>query len=155
MSLEIADMLIKYELLISELYSCCANEFPQLSDFWNRLSKEEIKHAEAIKEILEQVDGRNIVYNPKRFNSRPLEISMQHVSDIIGRLKIGDIDLLGILSLALDIEQSVIESQYYEIFSGRDREFNVRLKQVRNESRQHAAIIRDMKQKAVAGEIPD
>ena len=103
--------------------------------------------------MLGQVDGRILKLNKNRFNIRPLEISIEHTENIIGRIKIGELDLIGVLSLALDIEQSVIESKYYEIFEGGSRKYSDRLKQVRNESRGHAKLISDMKQKALAGEI--
>lgn len=153
MSFEIAEKLIDSELLISKLYSFCAEKFPELSEFWNGLAQEEIVHADTIKELMSQVDGRSLKLNKNRFNIRPLEISMEHVKNVIGRLEIGELDLIGILSLAGDLEQSVLESKYYEIFEGNSREFNDKLKSVRNESRGHAMKIRVMKQKALAGEI--
>ncbi len=153
MSLEIAKKLIECELTISKLYSTCAEYFPEQSSFWNGLVQEEIGHANTIEELLGQVDGRILKLNKNRFNIRPLEISIEHTKNVIGRIEIGELDLIGVLSLALDIEQSVIESKYYEIFEGGSREYSDRLKQVRNESRGHAARIRDMKQKALMGEI--
>ncbi|MCK5758058.1 MAG: hypothetical protein KAH14_03120 [Clostridiales bacterium] len=153
MSLEIAKKLIECELTISKLYSTSAEHFPELSDFWNGLAQEEIGHANTIEDLLSQVDGRMLKLNKKRFNIRPLEISIEHAENIISRIEFGELDLIGVLSLALDIEQSVIESKYYEIFEGGSREYSDRLKQVRNESRGHSMLISDMKQKALAGEI--
>ena len=153
MSLEIAKKLIECELTISKLYSTCAEHFPELSDFWNGLAQEEIRHADTIEELLSQVDGSMLKLNKKRFNIRPLEISVEHTKNVIGRIELGELDLIGVLSLALDIEQSVIESKYYEVFEGGSRDYSDRLKQVRNESRGHSMLISDMKQKALAGEI--
>lgn len=152
MSLEIAKKLIENELTIAKMYGVCAVQFPELGDFWRSLVQEEIGHAETIKELMGQVDGRQLKFNNRRFNIRPLEISIEHAEDIINRIEFGDVDLIGALSLALDIEQSVIESRYYEIFDGRSREFSDRLKTVRNESRGHARKIRDMKEKVLSGE---
>ena len=153
MSLEIAKKLIEVELTISKLYSTSAEHFPELSDFWNGLAQEEIGHANTIEDLLSQVDGRMLKLNKKRFNIRPLEISIEHAENIISRIELRELDLIGVLSLALDIEQSVIESKYYEIFEGGSRDYSDRLKKVRNESRGHAMLISDMKQKALAGEI--
>lgn len=153
MSFEIAKKLIECELAISKLYSACAEHFPELSDFWNNLVLEEIKHANTIEELLGQIDGRTLKLNKNRFNIRPLEISIEHVKNVIGRLEVGELDLIGVLSLALEIEQSVIESKYYEIFEGGSCDYSDRLKQVRNASHGHSMLITDMKQKALAGEI--
>jgi len=152
MSMEIAKMLVENELTIAKLYGVCAVHFPEIGGFWRDLVQEEIKHAETIKELLSEVDGKALKFNSKRFNIRPLEISMEHAEDVINRIEFGDINLIGCLSLAYDIEQSVIESKYYEIFEGRSREFSDRLKSVRNESRGHAIKIREMKQKVLSGE---
>ncbi|MDX1359430.1 MAG: hypothetical protein R3232_11415 [Clostridia bacterium] len=149
MSAEIVKMINEYEFLVSRMYTTCSEKFPDLSEFWMGLAREEVRHADTIKEIMAEVDGMSVKLNQKRFNARPIEISMDHVNGIIGRLEFGDIDLLGILSLALDIEQSVIESKYYEIFTGRSRSFNDRMKEVRDESRNHARIIREMKQRVM------
>jgi len=145
MSKKSVDLLIKYELMLSELYTECAKRFPELETFWMGLSDEEIKHADTIKELLEEVDGRNLKLNEKRFNIRPLEISMEHAIEITKRVGNNELDLLATLSLALDIEMSLIESNYYEIFAGNTSEINERLKYIRDEERKHAGQIREMK----------
>lgn len=152
MSLEIVNMLIEYELLLAKLYGACSEHFPEITEFWKGLVREETGHADTLRDVLSQVDGREVSLNQKRFNIRPLEISMDHVREIIERVTDDDIDLIGILSLALDIEQSTIESKFYEVFAGRSREFNDKMKMVRDESRRHAIKIREMKQKVLTGD---
>ncbi len=147
MSVKIVDLLIKYELEMAKLYAVCAKSFPELESFWKELSLEEIKHASNIRELMKEADNKKMSLNESRFNIRPLEISIEHAIDITRRVNEKDLDLLGILSLAYDIESSLIESKYYEIFADKSRNFNNRLKQVRDESRGHARRIREMKQK--------
>ncbi len=153
MSFEIANMLIEYELSIAKLYNECAEKFTELREFWKDLAKEEVGHSDTIKDVLAQVDGRSAVLNQRRFNARPLENSLEYVNEITDRVKDNNIDLLGILSLALDLEQSIIESKFYELFAGRSRDFNTWMKQVRDESRKHAVKIREMKEKVLNGEV--
>jgi len=147
MSFEIADKLIEYELSLSKLYEACAERFPKLSAFWKGLVRAEIRHADTIKELIDQLDRKTLVFNEKRFNICPLEISLEHVKSVTQRVIYEQIDLLAVISLALDIEQSIIESKYYEIFAGKSREFNDLLRKVRDESRGHKNLIRNMKQK--------
>lgn len=147
MSLEIVNLLIEYEMTMSRLYKVCAETFPELTEFWQELSDEEVRHADNIRELMVEASNKAVTLNQKRFNIRPIEISMEHALDTTRRVKEKEVDLIGILSLAYDIEMSLIESKYYEIFSGKSREINDRLKKVRNESREHARRIDEMKQK--------
>ena len=135
MSHEIINLLIKYEMLMAKLYNVCADTFPDLESFWKELAEEEVKHASTIKELMSEVDNRKVRFKERRFNIRPLEISIEHASNIMKRVADKELDLLGTLSLTYDIEKSLIESRYYEIFSSTSREFNDRLKSVRDESR--------------------
>ena len=101
----------------------------------------------SIPGIASKVVNKTIFLKEKRFHPRPVEISIEHVQDIIKRVTEGDLDLLGVLSLAYDIESSVIESQYYQVVAGKSAEFNKYLRQVRDESNGHRRRIGDMKQK--------
>lgn len=147
MSTKIIELLIECELTISNLYEVCAKSFPKLESFWMELSIEEIKHASILKEVASKVDNKTVFLKEKRFHPRPVEISIEYAQDITKRVAEGNLDLLGTLSLAYDIESSVIESQYYQVFAGKSAEFNKYLKQVRDESNGHRRRIGDMKQK--------
>ncbi|MCK5811368.1 MAG: hypothetical protein KAG94_00580 [Clostridiales bacterium] len=147
MSVKIIELLIEYEMTISKLYDVCAKNFPELEFFFRELSNEEIIHASIIKGVSDKIDNKTIFLNEKRFHPRPVEISIEYAQNITKRIAEGDLDLIGALSLAYDIESSVIESQYYQVFAGKSAEFNRYLKQVRDESSGHRKRIRDMKQK--------
>jgi len=146
MSYEIINHLIEYEMTLAGLYELCSRKYPDLETFWKNLSAQEVGHASTIRELLKKVDNKTVILKEKRFNIRPLEISIEHVQTVTKRVMDNELNLLGILSLAYDIEKSIIESKYYEIFEGTSRVINDVLKKVRDESRNHANTIGEMKQ---------
>ena len=80
MSVQIVDLLMKYEKTISKLYAECAKRFPEHSSFWNKLSSEEDRHASTINMLLQKVDDQTIFLEDTRFKVRPLDVSIEYAA---------------------------------------------------------------------------
>ncbi|MFO7611403.1 MAG: hypothetical protein R6W99_02790 [Clostridia bacterium] len=141
----IVQLLIDYEMAMSGLYEVCAARFPAYKDFWVELSDEEKGHARTIGSLLEKVDGKNVILNDGGFKTRPLEISIEYVGEVARRVSEKDLDLLGALSLAADIEKSLFESRFYKVLSGSSEMLKETIRRIHGESDDHRKRIEEMK----------
>ncbi|MGM0688868.1 MAG: ferritin family protein [Bacillota bacterium] len=152
MSKEIMDLLLKHERAISKLYSMCAEQFPELSSFWDQLADEEKKHAAVLEKLLEKVDDHTLYLNDARFKIRPLEISLEYAEEVTGQVEKGNVNLIRALSIAHSIEDSLFESRYFEIFKGESAFLNQHLKQLQDEAADHRDRVKVMLDKARRGD---
>ncbi|MBN2557989.1 MAG: hypothetical protein JXB33_04445 [Clostridia bacterium] len=141
----IVQLLVDYEMAMAGLYEVCAARFPSYKDFWLRLSAEEKGHAKAIGSLMEKVDGKNVILDATVFKARPIEISIEYADEVAKRVSERDIDLLGALSLAADIEKSLIESKFYKIFTGSSEILYETIHRIHGESEGHRKRIEDLK----------
>jgi rubrerythrin len=143
----VVELLLKNERAIAKLYAGCAERFPEHEMFWAKLAKEEVRHASIIEKILEKVDDKTIFIDETRFKMRPLEISVEYVSDVTDRLERGEVTLLGALAIASSIEDSIFEGNYFEIFKAESAGLNEKLKILKDETAEHKLKITEMLEK--------
>jgi hypothetical protein len=134
---KIIKLLMDYELTLSELYGCCARTFPDHRGFFSSLSEEEVSHASRIDLLASEAEAGFVEIDENAFAVRPLEISIEHAKEVKGRVEENKINLLGVLSLAYDIESSLIESEYHMVFKGDSMRFNETIHEIHMESEKH------------------
>ena len=145
----IIERLIEYELALSDLYRECAEKFTEHRDFWSELAEEEVIHADSIRKLTDEAMAEKADLNEKAFSIRPIEISIEYAKEIEDRVKRNKIDLLSILSLSYDIENSIIESEFHRVFTGRDNKVNDYIKLIHMESVNHRERIHVLKEKVL------
>ena len=146
MTNKIIEVLIEYELAVSYRYKECAERFSEHRAFWAEIADEEIIHADNIRKITEEAIADKAVINEKAFAIRPIEISIEYAREIANRVKENKIDLLSVLSLSYDIENSLIESEYHRVFVGKDEKVNEDIKRIHMESVEHRDRVRLLKE---------
>lgn len=149
MSNRIIELLIEYELAVSGLYRECAGRFNDQSDFWSELADEEISHADNIRRLTDAAIADETEINVNAFAIRPVETSIEYAVEITDRVRKGKIDLLKVLSLSYDIENSLIESEYHRVFTGKNERINEFIRQIHMESGDHKERIKAMKEKVL------
>lgn len=149
MTSKIIELLIEYELAVSELYRECAEKFEEHRDFWSELADEEIIHSDNIRKLTDEAIAKNAIIDEKAFAVRPVEISIEYSKEITKRVRDNKIDLLSVLSLAYDLESSLIESQYHKVFVGKEEKVNELIRQIHMESADHGERVRIMKEKVL------
>ncbi len=112
---EILNLFYKCETKMSLLYRKCGQVFPAEKEFWEWLSKEEELHAYYIQEMIELLRDSPGEYKRGRpFNRKALITVIRGVEYNIEHLSSGKKGMLQMLSIALDIENSLIESKFRE-----------------------------------------
>lgn len=145
---EIIHLLIKNEVAVSELYAQYATLFPEYEDFWRRLSKEEIDHAEWIKVLSEKITGDRIFFNESRFRKQAIQLSVDSIINEFSIAKQKSITLKQAVTTALNIENALLESKYFTVIEGDSPELKSLLK-----SLSAATIDHRERLKRLSGEI--
>lgn len=109
-------LISKGERHVSEFYHLCGDVFADEKDFWHTLAASELTHAEAALGMADLVAKEPGKYKPGRsFNAVSIRLFGLHLSDLVERMRAGKIQKNELLSVAVDIESSVVELNYGEI----------------------------------------
>ena len=133
------------ELALAAFYGLCGDPAASESDFWAALAREERGHADAIRRMAAILAERPDRFEPSRmFHLTAIHTFRAYVESLAERLRTGDIARLDqhhLLSLARDLEQSVLESKWGEIVKTTDAEFQASLRGIIAETRTHTSKI--------------
>ena len=114
----IIDLLAQNEERIRKLYEAYAEKFPDYRVFWNDLAGEEAEHAAWIRKLASKAKEGTIIVNKGRFNTAAISTFSNYVDKELTNLKTSSVSLIGALSVALYLEESIIEHNYFEVFEG-------------------------------------
>lgn len=144
-TLEALKELERLELALEAFYGLCGEPEASQSEFWAALAREERGHAAAIRRMAIVLAERPDRFEPNRtFHVTAIQTFRAYVESLAERLRTGGIsrrDQHRLLSLARDLEQSVLEGKWNEIVRTTDEEFQALLRDVIAETRSHKARI--------------
>ncbi|MDD5040723.1 MAG: hypothetical protein PHY34_06295 [Patescibacteria group bacterium] len=134
-------MLNKLALLeesMNRLYNLYAGRFPEEKDFWMTIAGEEAQHATWVKRLMPRVDEGLVFFQKGRFNESSIESTLQYLATLIAQAEQGGLELINALSIAHDIESSLIEKEYYTVFKSDLAEFRELLSKLAQATKGHA-----------------
>ena len=114
--IEEIEALALHEETIGDLYTAFANRFPDDREFWAELSDEEYAHADWVRALAGRVEGGELTINEGRFSTKALENSMNYIKGWIKQAESEEITLLYALSIAKDIENALLDKNFFEVF---------------------------------------
>lgn len=135
-------LLKQHEEGLNELYSAYAERFPHQREFWSQLSEEELVHAGQVSLIQEQLNANKAVYTPCKLRTGAIESSLEYIYSQTAEARTGRILLINALSVALDLEQAIIEKKYFEAVDGDSVEMKLILEDLAEQSKEHIAKVR-------------
>ena len=133
----ILDKLVSNEESIAKLYRKYAAAFPILREFWSSLASEEINHASSIRNLGRQIGTLQVFMDEGRFNAIAIQTFTDYVDRELSRLNKQEITLIEALSITFYIEQSLIESKFFEVFKTDSAELQGTLTKLRDETLAH------------------
>ncbi len=135
------ELLAVNEETIGRLYSTYADRFPESREFWDSLAAGENSHARWIREFKEESAGGDILLRPDRFKSPAIRMSINHTEGEIKAAAVGNLKPVNALSIANAIEQSLLESKFFEVFETDSAELKRLLLKLRDETREHSRSV--------------
>ncbi|MFA5069801.1 MAG: hypothetical protein WC528_00805 [Patescibacteria group bacterium] len=145
-------LLAQYEETIGSLYQLYSHKFPAEKEFWEGLFKDESDHATWIKKFSGSIEEGQAYFQEKRFNIPAIESNINYVKEKYREAEKGNIPLIKAVALALDLEKSLLESKYYEVFNADLFEFKNLLQKLTDATKIHAQKVEVMLNKYRAKE---
>jgi len=118
--LTIANALIQNEELLSKLYVKNSTLFPSDSKFWINISKDEMVHASWLNELLTMVKEGSVVMEVDRFNLAAINNFGIYINEIIDMTGTETISAIKALSISMDLENSLLESDIFKVYDTDD-----------------------------------
>ena len=137
------DKLAANEEYVGRLYKEYAEIFPILREFWIGLALEEANHASWLKKLNASISSGSIFIAEGRFNIFAIQTFMDYLVAELARVQKNGVSLIEALSITSDIEQSLIESKYFEVFKTDSAEIQHILKKIRDETLAHRNKAKD------------
>ena len=114
----------QHELSLARMYQEFAKSHPDHHQFWSQLAREEDMHAQWIESLGSHYHKGHIGKSGVKLNRQALRTSISHIEKQTESSRNGDLSLLNAVSIALDIEKSMIDKQFFEIFDLGDAKFD-------------------------------
>ena len=136
-SSSIIEKLACNEETIARLYKGYADAFPILREFWISLASEEMKHASWIKNLGVEAREKPIYIDEQRFNIVAIQSFTNYLGKELAKVNERKIPLIEALSITFQIEQSLIESKFLEVFQTDSVELKHTLTKLLNDTVAH------------------
>jgi len=108
--------LVEIEEALSEIYQLFAERFPANQDLWSGMAREETAHAEWVRDLYRRVEEGSLALSKDRFRVEGIQLFLDYVKDKFEEAKEEKLPFLHALDIALDLESSLLERRFYEIF---------------------------------------
>ncbi len=114
----VIELLIAHETALKDLYSAYAETFPMYSEFWNSVAFEENGHADLIATLKAEVESGALVLEPHRFKEELIKTMLNYLKKEKDNIAFGGMTLIQALTIAREVERSMIERRFFEVFKG-------------------------------------
>jgi hypothetical protein len=113
---KVIEMLIQQEELIAEIYKTYSEKFSEHEGLWLDLATEEVEHSLWIRLLHARSKDGSVEFKGDRFKMDILQFSLRYLKHQLEEAQKQEISLLDALEIAWDIENSLLEKRFFEIF---------------------------------------
>ena len=104
---------IEHEKMLSKLYKSYSELFPE-EEIWEKLEKEEKKHAAWIQQIISKICDETVYFNNDPECCENIKKSLSIMSDEITKAKNNEVDITHAFKIAIEIEESMVEREFFK-----------------------------------------
>ena len=116
--IDIIAVLSELERNVGRLYEAYGFQFPEHRSFWQNLANEEKEHAIWLEKLGNYVRQGQAVLNEKRFNIFAARSFLNYLKSELDKAARQEITIINAAAIALYLEESIMEHNYYEVISG-------------------------------------
>lgn len=117
------NVLLEYNELLTQLYQLCNRRFPDHKNLWQKLFTEKRSHIKWVNSLQPKVDAGTIGIDPVSFKVEAMRLLMQSIQTKMDDLKSNPIAFQPTLVFVRDIEDGMLEKNFFSIFQGDLPEF--------------------------------
>ena len=137
----ILQMLAANEEAVGKLYETYANKIPEHEEFWFGLAMEEADHANWLLDLITKVNKGSASVYESLFKTEDIQDFHNYLTEQLDRAKQERISFVEALAIALNIEKSLIERKYFQIFEGGSEEYWHVLEYLASATENHIKVI--------------
>lgn len=141
---EIMQALEEHEQAMSELYQAYAARFPEMDEFWSLLAMEEMIHADSVEFLLHKIEEGAAHAAQHQFKLAVIRNSSVYVREEIARANAVDLLPINALSIALSLEQAILERRFFEVFAEDSKEVASLLTGLQEGAQEHIHRVEEM-----------
>jgi len=108
------------EIALGTLYSKFANLFPEDKSFWMGITKDEMLHGSWITELSTMVEQGSVVMEAERFKLAAIQQFSEYINEQIKITETESISAIKALSISMDLERSLLESDIFKVYDTDD-----------------------------------
>jgi rubrerythrin len=159
MNENIIDVLKHNELMLSELYTAFSDAIPVHRYFWKRLALEERAHGDVLDSLNKQAKFKNLFIEGNKFRTEAVKTSIAYTERQIKDARSGNMTPIKAISVACDLENSMIEKNFFEVFKPGSQSIISEFAALKEHTRKHSGLISELleqeRQKIRAVNLPD
>jgi len=146
--LEALGVLAAHEAAMADFYSALAARFPERTDLFSTLASAERDHARRITDFAALVSAGTVRVDAGRFPAAALLASLDSIREEVRWARAPTMTLSGALSVAQELEDTLIESRYYEVVEGDSAELKELVERLSRELAEHRAVLERAREEA-------
>lgn len=154
MSLEIFDLCERLEQALADLYRRYAELCPEYSRFWLHLSAEEEEHASWLRSLGVLVNNGLLSFDSARFKPKAVETSLAYVYELLAKAGKTPPDMIRFLSVAMDMEQSILEKGFYKLVKEDGHEMSEIFRELSTSSDRHFKAVKNLRDRIATSKAP-
>lgn len=130
-------LLAKNEEAIAGLYQAYSQKFKEMA-IWSELVNDELEHAKWLRDLGSQIGEGKVFFKEDRFDPNAIQTSINDINKLASEADDPNVLPINALSYAKDLENSLLESNYFEVFDGDDPSLKEVLNKLKIETEGHA-----------------
>lgn len=116
------ELLMKHELAMSALYQVFSRRLPKFAFFWDQFVVEENAHADVLRRLAELLNAGKVGFQRPAGGMTAVEESLEWVLGVLRNLSGQEVTMHHALDMACRMERTLLEQNFFAIFSGDDPE---------------------------------
>jgi hypothetical protein len=133
--------LADHERAISRLYRAYSSRFNDHAELWVGLAEEELKHAACLNKLRTLLQEDTGIVVVERFSVDAIQFSINYIDGLIERASQPDFTFISALSLAITLEEALLEKNFFEVFSGDSQDVREALGFLAKETERHFKVL--------------
>ncbi|MEI6970409.1 MAG: hypothetical protein WCL44_02745 [bacterium] len=126
---------------MAALYTLIARKIPAMEGFWQALAAEERAHATVLASLVKLEAVGDVVFQSTAFQSKATLVSIEFVDNKIRQIEAQGIGIPEAMRLAIDLEQSMLESRFFDVFEAGSTEMRSEFAELRRHTVDHISRI--------------
>ena len=146
--MRLLELLADHESEIARLYETYASVLPDRRRLWKDLADDETNHADWVRSLIPLVENGSLAVREGRFAAAAIETSLEYIRRRVTEASVEPPGFLKALVIALDVEDAMLEKQFFDVADEDASEFRRVLNSLKSETQRHRAGLRSARDAA-------